>query len=166
MLWIGLVYPKGLIRYASEREISEQKEFAFTIRMKAYTAVLVILVGVLGFLMTMRNSVEAIILSLPGQSYQELDSGIRNFYTYEVINKTTNDLKFKFVLKKHKGKIEVMGNKGDIIAEKNGAFAKGMMFIDIENTELNTSLDNIEIDIISEGKIIDTFDVNFRGPLK
>src|SRR5690606_39825111 len=39
--------PKGLIRYASEDEISKNKKFVFTARMKGYLAVLLILCGVL-----------------------------------------------------------------------------------------------------------------------
>ena len=49
MVKVGL--PTGLIRYASEREIEEQTKFKFTTRMKAYTVVLALLTGFLGFLL-------------------------------------------------------------------------------------------------------------------
>ncbi len=39
--------PKGLIRYASEENIEKKAPFKFTPRLKGYTAVLVILIGVL-----------------------------------------------------------------------------------------------------------------------
>src|SRR5690606_82105 len=38
--------PKGLIRYASESEISKKEKFQFTARMKGYSAVLLILIGI------------------------------------------------------------------------------------------------------------------------
>ncbi|HUH26040.1 MAG TPA: cytochrome c oxidase accessory protein CcoG [Flavobacterium sp.] len=59
--------PKGLIRYASENEIAKKEKFQFTARMKGYTAILVILIGVLTGLLFLRSEVEAKVLRLPGQ---------------------------------------------------------------------------------------------------
>jgi hypothetical protein len=59
---VGL--PKGLIRYASEDEIEKKEPFKLTARMKGYTAVLLILVGMLTGLLFIRSEVEAVILRL------------------------------------------------------------------------------------------------------
>jgi hypothetical protein len=56
---VGL--PKGLIRYASEDEIEKKEPFKLTARMKGYTAVLLILVGILTGLLFIRSEVEAVI---------------------------------------------------------------------------------------------------------
>jgi polyferredoxin len=83
--------PKGLIRYASEDEIEKKEPFKFTARMKGYTTILAILVGILIGLLFLRNDVEANILRLPGQLFQHKGENISNIYTYKIINKTNND---------------------------------------------------------------------------
>ena len=70
---VGL--PKGLIRYASEDNIEKKSPFKFTARMKGYSAVLFILVGILIGMLFLRNDVEATILRLPGQLYQHKEGG-------------------------------------------------------------------------------------------
>ena len=93
--------PKGLIRYASEENIAEKKKFTFNPRLKAYTAVLVILIGVLTGMLFLRNDVEATVLRLPGQLYEKKDNNvIRNVYTFKLVNKTVEpieDVHFKLI---------------------------------------------------------------------
>src|SRR5690625_784658 len=65
--------PKGLIRYASEENIEKKKKFKFTTRLKGYSAVLFILVGFLIGTLFLRSDVQANILRLPGQLYEQKD---------------------------------------------------------------------------------------------
>ena len=82
-------YPKGLIRYASEEEITKKLPFKFSPRMKGYSAILGILIAVLIGMLFLRNDVEATILRLPGQLYQQKENNIiSNVYTFKVVNKT------------------------------------------------------------------------------
>ncbi|CAN0604120.1 unnamed protein product, partial [Ectocarpus sp. 12 AP-2014] len=84
--------PRGLIRYASEDEINKKAKFKFTARMKGYTAVLVILTGILIGMLFLRNELEANILRLPGQLYErKANNNISNVYTYKLVNKTSKD---------------------------------------------------------------------------
>ena len=76
--------PKGLIRYASEDEIEKNAKFQFSTRMKGYSTVLVILIGVLIGLLFLRTDVEAVILRLPGQLYQHKGENISNIYTFKI----------------------------------------------------------------------------------
>ena len=62
--------PKGLIRYASEDNITKKAKFQFSPRLKAYTGVLTILVGLLVGLLFIRSNIEADIMRLPGQLYE------------------------------------------------------------------------------------------------
>ena len=97
--------PKGLIRYASEENIAEKKPFHFSARMKGYSAVLLILIGILVGMLFLRNNVEATILRLPGQLYQHKENNIiSNVYTFKVINKTTKDIdNVSYKILSHKG---------------------------------------------------------------
>ena len=123
---VGL--PKGLIRYASEDEIEKKSEFQFTARMKGYTAVLVILIGVLTGLLFLRTDVEASILRLPGQLFQHKGDNISNVYTFKIINKTNDEFKdIHFKLVGIKGTLNVVGHQ-DFKVPKQG-MNSGTLFI-------------------------------------
>jgi len=80
--------PLGLIRYASEKEIRENKKFKFTSRMKSYTAVLILLVGVMTYLIASSKPISGNISRVKGQLFQELDGGkLSNLYEAKILNK-------------------------------------------------------------------------------
>src|SRR5699024_416744 len=108
--------PKGLIRYASEENIEKKKKFEFTPRLKGYSAVLVILIGFLVGTLFLRSDVQANILRLPGQLYeQKEDDIISNVFTYKLINKTNREFEdISFKVKSHQGKV-IPVRKGQII---------------------------------------------------
>ena len=82
---VGL--PKGLVRYATEQEIEAGTKFRFTPRMKATTVALSLLIGLVGYLMYDRGSMEAKFLKVPGTTFQVTDGKINNLYTYTFLNK-------------------------------------------------------------------------------
>ena len=131
---VGL--PKGLIRYASEDNIAQKKPFRFSARIKSYSAVLLILIGVLVGMLFLRNDVEATILRLPGQLYQQKENNmISNVYTYKVINKTTaviEDVHFKIL--SHKGKIALVSNQKFTVPKQG--LAEGTLFIELPSAIL------------------------------
>ena len=79
--------PTGLIRYASEDEVTGEKPFRFNTRMKAYTAVLAVLVGVLATLIALRTDTETTVLRTPGMLFQTRPNGrISNLYAIKMLN--------------------------------------------------------------------------------
>ena len=80
MIKTGL--PTGLIRYATEDEIEKEEKFKFTNRMKAYSLVLLALVGVLGYLLNNRGGLEAKFIKPAGSSFYVKDGKINNTYNY------------------------------------------------------------------------------------
>ena len=76
MIKTGL--PTGLIRYATEDEIEKEEKFKFTNRMKAYSLVLLALVGVLGYLLNNRGGLEAKFIKPAGSSFYVKDGKINN----------------------------------------------------------------------------------------
>lgn len=158
---VGL--PKGLIRYTSEDEINNNKKFEFTTRMKGYAAVLVILTGLLIGMLFLRSDVEATILRLPGQLFQEKDGMISNVFTYKIVNKTSynySDLTFK--LTSHEGKIILVGN--DKIKLPSQKLAKGTMFVEISTSKLKSDKTKITIEVYHKGKMIEETTTNFMSP--
>ena len=158
---VGL--PKGLIRYASEDEIEKNAKFKFTARMKGYTAVLIILVGVLTGLLFLRTDVEATILRLPGQLYQHKGENISNIYTFKIINKTNEEFKdIHFKLVGIKGTLKVVG-KQDFKVPKQG-MNSGTLFVEINQYLLETDKTKLEIEVYNGNKKIETATTNFLSP--
>jgi cytochrome c oxidase accessory protein FixG len=158
---VGL--PNGLIRYASEDEIEKKTKFKFTTRMKGYTAVLFILVGILTGLLFIRNEVETTILRLPGQLFEHKGEDISNIYTFKIINKTNtdfNDIHFK--LKNIKGVINVVGQQ-DFKVKAQG-MAEGTLFVQIHQYLLENDRTKLKIEVYNENKKIETTTTNFLSP--
>lgn len=156
--------PKGLIRYASEENIEKKAPFKFTPRLKGYTAVLVILVGVLTGLLFLRSDVEANILRLPGQLYEHKENNIiSNVFTYKLLNKTTRDIdNIHFKLKAPKGSVHTV-KQGEIIVPAQD-LAEGTLFIEINNAELSGDKNRAVIEVYSGDDLIETTSVTFLGP--
>lgn len=156
--------PKGLIRYASEDNIVKKKPFKINARIKGYSAVLLILTGVLVGMLFLRNNVEATILRLPGQLYQHKENNIiSNVYTYKLINKTTKDIEdVSYKILSHKGEIKLVSNHHFMIPKQG--LAEGTLFIELNESLLKDDNIDIEIGVFSGDKLIETTDTNFLGP--
>lgn len=158
--------PTGLIRFASEDDIAKNEKPKFTIRMKAYTAVLSILIGVLLSMLFLRNEVEATILRLPGQLFTTKENNIiSNVYTYKLINKTADNIdNIDIKLISHDGIIKLVGNK-DITIQKQD-LTEGTLFIEIPKNALKDSKEKLKIGVYSNNELIETTTTNFLGPKK
>jgi len=156
--------PKGLIRYASEDNIAKKEPFKFTIRMKGYTAVLVILIGVLIGMLFLRNDVEATILRLPGQLYEHKENNvISNVYTYKIINKTTENIEdVSYKILSHKGKIKLVSNQNFMVPKQG--MAQGTLFIELHSSELSDDKTDLKIGVYSGEQLIETTKTNFLSP--
>ena len=155
--------PKGLIRYASEDEIEKKAKFKFTTRMKGYTAVLFILVGVLTGLLFLRNDVETVILRLPGQLYEHKGDAISNIFTFKIINKTNEDFnKVHFKLNGIKGNLKVVGMQ-DLKIPKQG-MTGGTLFIEINRFLLESDKTKLKIEVYNGDRKIETATTSFLSP--
>ncbi len=156
--------PKGLIRYASEDNIVKKSKFTFSPRLKGYTAVLTILIGVLVGMLFLRNDVEANILRLPGQLYERKEGNIiSNVYTYKLINKTNKEIdEVSFKLLSHNGKIDVV--TGETFTVPPQELAEGTLFIEINNAGLKGDKNQLEIGVYSGEDLIETTKARFLAP--
>ncbi|MFS4466782.1 cytochrome c oxidase accessory protein CcoG [Maribacter sp. 2210JD10-5] len=156
--------PKGLIRYASEDEIVKKEKFKFTPRLKGYTAVLTILIGVLAGMLFLRNDLEANILRLPGQLYEHKEGNIiSNVYTYKLVNKTSDDVEgVSFQLLSHKGAIKLVRNELFTVPAQD--LAEGTLFVEINNAAVKSDKEKIKIGVYSDGELIETTLTAFMAP--
>lgn len=156
-------YPKGLIRYASEDEIEKKARFKFTTRMKAYSAVLFILIGILTGLLFVRSNVDATLLRVPGQLFEHKGGRISNVYTFRLVNKTTTDYAdIHFGIISHSGKIIPVGKPQ--IGVKAQDIAQGTLFIEIDKVALDGDKTKLKIGVYEHQKLLQTITTNFLGP--
>lgn len=157
--------PIGLIRYDSLDGIENKTKLKFNLRIKAYSAVLVALLGVLVYLLLSRNMMETTILRTPGLTYQENKNGtVSNLYSVEVMNKSTTAMPVNFALKDFpKGKIKLIGKPLFLNA---GELTKGSFFIEIPKKDLPDNTFKLEVEVYSNGKLIDHVKTSFLGPME
>jgi cytochrome c oxidase accessory protein FixG len=157
---VGL--PKGLIRYASENEIAENKKFAFTGRMKLYSVVLVLLVSVLGFMLTSRADIDVTLMRARGMLFQEVGKdSLSNLYQMTLINKTQKVVTVEMKIDNIPGVIRFVGNSTMELPPENQA--NSTFFIVLPKSAIKGRDTRLEIGIYEEGKRIATKKTSFLG---
>jgi cytochrome c oxidase accessory protein FixG len=153
---------RGLIRYDSEKGISEGKRKLFNTRSIAYSAVLSVLLLVVGGLFTFRSDVEATIIRLPGTQFQEYGANFySNLYKMQLVNKTKEDLPIDIVLENPQGEIQYLNEK---IFLKSESVGETNFMVILPKDIVLTSNIPLEFGIYSEGRLITKYKLNFVGP--
>jgi cytochrome c oxidase accessory protein FixG len=161
MTAVGL--PNGLIRYASENNISKKRPWRFTWRMKAYSVVMVLLLGVLTWLLASRTDVGVTLLRTPGQLYQEQpNGGLSNLYNYKMLNKTFKDKEIALKPENFKGSITLVGET-HLKIPRDGTIS-GTMFVFVDKSDIKGRKTLIQIGVYEAGKKIATIKTSFLGP--
>jgi len=153
--------PRGLIRFASEREISENTGFKITPRMIGYTSLLAAVLVFLSVLILGRSDIETTLLRTPGMLYQEQDNGrISNLYNIKIINKTVKPIDVFVKLLSHKGEIHMV--KGAIHILPSSIY-EDVFFLKINPDLLPTKITDMEIGVYVGDKLIEEKDITFIG---
>lgn len=164
MVKVGL--PTGLIRYATEDEIEKEVPFKFTGRMKAYSVVLLLMLGFLGFLLSNRGTMEAKFIKPAGSTYFVRDGQITNIYNYTFLNKSNKDqlVTIKIMEPAH-GTVTL--STADKILLKKDQITKGTVNISFPEKEIKLSKQKVKIGVYDQkGELLDTFETYFEGPFK
>lgn len=156
---------KGLIRYASEEGIKNKVKLKFTGRMKAYTVVLLVLIGVEVALLTTRSDYDATILRAKGMLYQEQPNNqLSNVFTIKLVNKTRKELPVELKVENFKDyKLQMIGK--DIVLKKEG-ISEGGFFVYLNKSDIHERKVKLLIGVYSNGEKIKTIKTNFLGPIK
>ncbi len=153
---------QGLIRYDSEKGISEGKKTIFNARSIAYSIVLTVLLIVVAGLFTFRSEVEATIIRMPGTLFQEYGPDkYTNLYKVQLVNKTREDMPIDIVLLSPDGEINYLGDK--IFLNKESVAEASFMVV-LSKELVITSNTPIEFGVYSNDKLITTYKLNFVGP--
>jgi cytochrome c oxidase accessory protein FixG len=154
--------PAGLIRFASEKSISEGQKIKFNARVIAYSFVLVALLSVITYLFTVRGDVETTIIRAQGTMFQEYGADkYSNLYNLQMVNKTNSEVNIDLKLISPDGEIILMG---DSLNVAKGEVTQRNLLIVIRKDGLRSSNSHIEIGIFENGKQIDKISSSFVGP--
>ncbi|MBB2150477.1 cytochrome c oxidase accessory protein CcoG [Pedobacter gandavensis] len=156
--------PTRLIGFKSEDEIKTKQPFKLNKRVYAYSAVLLVLISVLSYLLITRTEVKTTILRASGTLYQlrAKEQAVSNLFNAELINKTSKSLKFEIVPDDPQVKIQYI-QKQDTIAY--GGVAKLTFFVIMPQGKLKKYKSDIGFKLVSDGKVVDTFETTFIAPL-
>lgn len=160
----GVGLEKGLIRFDSENGIKNKVKLAFTSRMKAYSAVLLLLIGVESFLLISRSDFDATIIRAKGMLYQEQPNDqISNLFTIKLVNKTRNELPVTLKVEEFQGAdIQVVGKA---LSVKKEGMTQGSFFIFLNKKDIKKRKTELKIGVYSNNKRIKTVKTSFLGPV-
>ncbi|ANH81327.1 cytochrome c oxidase accessory protein CcoG [Niabella ginsenosidivorans] len=156
--------PPGLIRMASENQISKKQPFHFNGRMQFYSVILMVLAGLMSFLVFSRKSIDTTISRVKGQLYQEVGTdSLSNLFQAKVINKTKKDVQYE---------LKIEGNVPGIIkrvdADHNRLKAESLsiitFFITVPKSAIRVRSTDMTIGVYTEGIKAATVRSKFLGP--
>jgi cytochrome c oxidase accessory protein FixG len=154
--------PKGLIRYASEKNIREGVKTKINAREIAYSAVLLLLLSVLGFLLATRDDVDVTILRASGAVYQTLPDGrLGNIYNIKMANKVRNEMIVTLKLENIEGELQIVGDTLKVAGE---GYKTQPFIIKIKPEFIKQRKTPIEIGVYEGDKKIKTAKTTFMGP--
>ena len=154
--------PRGLIRYASLNGIERGERLKVTPRLVGYTAILVALAGLLGFLIFTRSDVQTTLLRAQGALFQQMPNGhYSNLYTIRVVNKTSREIPILLKLENIKGELQVMGQ--DIVVPPQ-KLAETSALIELDPAVMKPGTTPLIVGVYSQGRRLETLKTAFIGP--
>jgi polyferredoxin len=155
--------PVGLVRYASENSIENGVQLKFTRRIKAYTAVLSLLIALLVFLLVSRNDLDATLMRTAGMTYTSMPDGrISNLYNLKLANKTHSDIPVQLKLENMPGEISLINPENRMV--KKEAYTHIQFFVKLKREDVKGWKTQLEIGLYDSTKKIKTIQAKFIGP--
>jgi polyferredoxin len=155
--------PVGLVRYASENSIEKGVQLKFTRRIKAYTAVLSLLIALLVFLLVSRNDLDATLMRTAGMTYTSMPDGrISNLYNLKLANKTHSDIPVTLKLENIPGEISLINQENRMV--KKEAYTHIQFFVKLKREDVKGWKTQLEIGLYDSTKKIKTIPAKFIGP--
>ncbi|GAB3338836.1 cytochrome c oxidase accessory protein CcoG [Marivirga atlantica] len=148
--------PKGLIRFDSVEGVENKTKKLINARVLAYSAVLVILLCSMGFLLLSRSPVEASLTRTPGAIYQmKGDSLVSNMYQIELINKSFDSHLIAIELEEEQAQLFMPAGEIDSLNSQDKKtiyffieVPKNIAYQMNEKAHVKVLLDNTEMEVI------------------
>ena len=157
--------PKKLIKYASLNGIENKTKFKITPRMMLYSVILVVLLGILGYLLSIRTDYSVNVLRTPGMLFQGQPNGkVSNVYDLNIVNKTFNETPVQIKLESPaNGELKLVGK--DIVL-KSQQIVETKFLVLLDKTSLKRMNTPIEIGVYDGSKLIKKVRTSFLGPVE
>jgi polyferredoxin len=145
--------------------IKTGKKLRFTGRMAGYSAVLVLLLTIIGVALFTRAEIQANIMRTPGMMYQQIDKNtVANLYNITLVNKTFDEKIVTLALDETQaGVIKIVGNQ-KAFKLKPQEVLKGTFFIQIPNDKITESSMKFKVKVFSDKKLINEIKTSFLAP--
>jgi hypothetical protein len=154
--------PQGLIRVDSEENIEHERKNKFNWRLGAYSAILLLLVAFLGYLLVSRKDVDATVLRAPGQIFQvQPDGRISNLFSIKLANKTRKSIPITLKLENVKGEINIIGSNLTVGAE---SYFQSPFFVKMDKSQVAQRKTKLMIGVYEGDKKLETAVTTFIGP--
>jgi cytochrome c oxidase accessory protein FixG len=154
---------KGLIRFVSENGIKNRTRFQWTKRVKAYTALLIVMMGILTTLLLTRSDFEAVIFRQRGSTFQVLEDGrVSNIFEISLTNKTRNNYQIKLEMDNPNGEIKLVVDDAKL---KKEGYLKERFIVKMPMGELSNGKKEIKVKVLGNGKVIKTVKAKVIGPM-
>lgn len=159
-------FPTHLIRYASLKEIKQSRNKRWTVRLRAYTTLLAILMGLFVFLVISRRDIETNFFRIPGQLYtlNKENKTLQNVFAFKLLNKTTSpmeDLQFALLNPENGTVFTVNKQAVHLDAEQ---ILDGTVFVELPLNKWKGKPKKIQVGVYQNGELIDKAPIRFIGP--
>ncbi|MEO5892524.1 MAG: cytochrome c oxidase accessory protein CcoG [Ferruginibacter sp.] len=155
--------PTGLIKYGSWNSIANNVQLKFTPRIKAYTAVLTLLISLLVFLLISRSDLDATLMRTAGMTYTSLPDGrIENLYSLKLANKTHKDIAISLRLENIEGEIVLVGSSTPVVKKED--YNNLQFLIKLNRNDVKGWKTALEIGLYQDNKKIKSISAKFIGP--
>lgn len=152
----------NLIGFYSEEMIEENKKPSFTGRMKAYSAIITVLFGVLAYFIYQRQDIDVTVMRSAGMLYQEQpDNYVSNIYNADIINKTNKTQNIKLVADDPHVKIKYIQAPGALNKE---SATKAVFFLMLPVKSIRATKTDIKLRVVKGDKVLNTISTTFIGP--
>ena len=117
----------------------------------------------MGILIASRKTIDTYVSRAKNQLYQELPTGsISNLYDAKILNKTNKEIPVELIIEDNIGIIKIVGSKNILL--KKEAVNEITFFVEIDKSKIKHRSTAIKINVIKDGKIIETIKTKFLGP--
>ncbi|HQX42159.1 MAG TPA: FixG Ig-like domain-containing protein [Niabella sp.] len=156
--------PLGLIRMASENQISKKQPFKINGKIKFYSVILLALLGVMTFLLLSRKSIDTSVSRVKGQLYQEVGTdSLSNLFQAKIINKTLEDMEYQLKIEGSiPGVIKMVDVKSHTL--KAESISDITFFVVVPSKSIKARSSKIQVSIFANGKKVETLKSTFLGP--
>jgi cytochrome c oxidase accessory protein FixG len=154
--------PRGLIRLTSHEAVTGGAAHWLTARVKAYTAVWLVMVAAVGVVLARRTPLDVVVLRQPGTLFATLPDGrVTNFYTVQVFNRSRQTQDYTLDVVSPAGTtITPLGLSSRVDAHD---LLEGRMLVTLPAAAAAAS-PKLAFDVRADGRVIQRLESSFVGP--